>query len=291
MVSTTPEAFREFKRRLLLTGPQRELVRSRKMTASGYLDTAFPASSDLALRATHLIGSAGRDTIIRPLDDVDVFAIFLNKDRIFERLYRNDSRRFLYRVRDALSAYRVEVVGARGQAVRLFYSQRPHVDIAPVFKWSTGGFALPDGHGSWLTTDPFVHHQWIEGRDKALGYRLKPLIRMLKRWNNEHSKHLKGFHLEVVAGTVFKSIGPDSRDACERFFEWSQNRLRVDDPAGYGGDLSVYLTDAKRALVLTALEAARSRASMANAAERRGDHSEAIRQWRMVFGDEFPAFG
>jgi hypothetical protein len=59
--------------------------------------------------------------------------------------YRNDSRKLLYRVRDALNEYNVKVVGARGQAVRLFYDQPPHVDIVPAVKRDSGGYFIPSG--------------------------------------------------------------------------------------------------------------------------------------------------
>ncbi|HYI98515.1 MAG TPA: hypothetical protein VEX36_02395 [Thermoleophilaceae bacterium] len=291
MALTTAKAFNEFKAKLLLTTAHKDTVKGRQTTTEGYLRDSFPSSSDLPLRSTYLMGSAGRDTIIRPLDDVDILAVFNNKDDIFDRLYRYDSKKFLYRVRDALNDYRVEVVGARGQAVRLFYKSAPHVDIAPVFAWSGGGYALPNGSGGWLTTDPYAHHNWITQRQQVLSYRLKPMVRMLKRWNNVHSKYLKGFHLEVLVATVFSSLGGDSRDACEKFFQWAPNSLTVNDPAGHGGDLSAYLTWTTRSTVLSNLESARQRAAKANAAEASGDHAEAIRLWRIVFGNEFPTYG
>lgn len=290
MSLTTPKAFEEFKDKLLLTDAQWTTVRSRRDVTTGYLQSSFPASSDLPLKTTRLIGSAGRETIIRPLDDVDLFAEFTNKDSIFER-YRYDSQAFLYRVRDALAGYSVKIVGARGQAVRLFYKDAPHVDIAPVFKWSSGGFALPNGTGGWLTTDPDVHAEYMVRRNAELSYRLKPLVRMLKRWNNVHSQHFKSFHLEVMAAAVFTSLGSDSRDACEKFFNWGQNYLSVTDPAGHSGDLSSYMTHNRRQNALTNMESARQRAANANAAERRGAHKEAIRLWRIIFGEEFPTYG
>jgi tRNA nucleotidyltransferase (CCA-adding enzyme) len=144
MATTTAKAFDEFKAKLELTEKQKERNKSRVSTTSDYLTTSFPSTSDMPLRSASLMGSAGRGTIIRPIDDIDVLAIFENKDEIFET-YRHDSKRFIYRIRDALNQYSVEIVGTRGQAVRLFYKERPHVDIAPVFKWSGGGYALPDG--------------------------------------------------------------------------------------------------------------------------------------------------
>ncbi|WP_156525824.1 SMODS domain-containing nucleotidyltransferase [Mycobacterium adipatum] len=291
MAATTVQAFNEFKEKLRLTDAQKDLVKGRRSSAASYLGDAFPTTSDLPLASSYLMGSAGRDTIIRPLDDVDVLAVFTNKDDIFNKIYRYDSQKFLYRVRDAISNYKVEVVGARGQAVRLFYKSQPHVDIAPVFKWSSGGYGLPNGSGGWLTTDPYAHSAWIAQRHKDLDYRLKPMVRMLKRWNNVHSKYLKGFHLEVMIATLFSSLSGDSRDACEKFFQWAQYNLTVADPAGHGGDLSSYLTLANRASVLSNLEASRTRAVNANAAEADGDHKEAVRLWRIVFGSEFPSFG
>jgi hypothetical protein len=282
MVLTTAKAFDEFKNKLLLTDAQKELVKGRRTTAAKYLADSFPASGDLPLRTTKLIGSAGQNTIIRPLDDVDILAIFDNRDDIFDRLYRKDSQKFLYRVRDALNAYKVEVVGARGQAVRLFYKAAPHVDIAPVFQWSGGGYALPNGTGGWLTTNPDVQDEWIAKRQGELGNRLKPMVRLIKRWNNTHSKYLKGFHVEVMVATMFSSLGGDSRDACAKFFLWAQNRLRVSDPAGHGGDLSTYLSQSARASVLSSMKSAQDRATKANAAETAGDHKEAIRLCRLL---------
>ena len=108
MALTAAGAFEEFKEKLLLTDTQKETVKSRQGKTMGYLAEAFPSSSDLPLKTTYLMGSASRDTIIRPLDDIDVLAIFTNKYDIFDRLYRYDSRKFLYRVRDALNEYQVE---------------------------------------------------------------------------------------------------------------------------------------------------------------------------------------
>jgi hypothetical protein len=293
VATTTPAAFNDFKGKLLLTDDQKLLVTGRRDSVAGYVAKAFPSTSTMPVSTTKLIGSAGRATIIRPLDDVDVLAVFENKDNIFET-YRYDSQAFLYRVRDGLKQYStVKVIGARGQAVRFFYTQAPHVDVAPVFKWrgNDTGYALPDGSGGWLTTDPDAHAAFMVRRNTELGLHLKPLVRMLKRWNNEHSKYLKSFHLEVMVQACFGSLGADSRLASERFFDWGQRWIDVSDPAGHGGVLSNYLTAAKRQALLTNMQSAQTRASNANAVERDGDHKEAIRLWRIIYGDEFPTYG
>jgi hypothetical protein len=113
----------------------------------------------------------------------------------------------------------------------------------------------------------------------------------MKQWNRSHSKYLKSFHLEVMITNTFESLGSDSRDAAEKFFGWGKSHVRVTDPAGHSGDLSTYLTYSNRQSVLTNLESSRQRAASANAAELAGNHEEAIRLWRLVLGNEFPAYG
>jgi hypothetical protein len=289
MATTTADAFNQFKERLALTDSQRKLVKSRRETCRGHLVDAFPSSSDMPVIRTKLIGSAERQTIIRPLEDIDVLAVFGEDGGAWTR-YRRNSQTFLYRVRDALAEYRVETVGARGQAVRLFYKTPPHVDIAPVFVRDSGGFLLPAGNGSWLATDPLYADVWLAERDEQLDGKLRPFVRMLRRWNREHSRYFKSFHLEVMAARFFRAIGGNSRSALHLFF--SNVSVEVNDPfTGYS--LADYLPrlSTRRANAVDSLKSACRHAKAALDAEGPGNHSEAIRQWRIVFGDEFPAYG
>lgn len=185
----------------------------------------------------------------------------------------------------------MQVVGTRGQAVRFFYTNASHVDVAPVFSWNSGGYALPDGKGGWLTTNPDKLQDYFTQRNNLVGHNLKPMISMLKCWNNVHSRYLKSFHLEVMVANLFSNLNNDSRDACVKFFGWAQSRLSVNDPAGHSGDLSLYLSQMSRLSVIVNMESARDIAQRANAAEICGDHQEAIRLWRIIFGNEFLQYG
>ena len=289
MASTVSQAFVEFARRIDATDAQRDLIATRRRTVDGYLRDSFGPSSNMPLISTHIIGSADRETIIRPLDDIDVMAVF-NDDLVWNT-YRFDSTKLLYRVRDALSGYRVEVVGARGQAVRLFYKSGPHVDIAPVFPLTdgSGAYVLPAGGGRWVGTHRQYHADFMARRNRELSGYLKPLIRLLKRWNRVHSNRLKSFHLEMVAQATFGSLNGNTRQAVHAFFDWAPGYLHVQDPAGHGGDLGAYLFLREQA-VRDSMRSARDRAARAMQAEAAGDHAEAIRLWRIIFGDEFPAY-
>lgn len=289
MTLTTAQAFSKFLEDITATDNQRStFIPNRKKSVGDDMDKAFPSTSDLPFSKSILIGSASKGTIIRPLDDIDVLAVFDNVKNAWDK-YRYDSKSFIYRVRNAYDGIKIQQVGTRGQAVRVFYKTGGHVDVAPVFYQGNDVYHLPNGTGGWLLTAPTKANTWYADRNKTLGYHLGPIVRLLKSWNRAHSKHFHSFHLETVAATTFSSLGSNYRDALQKFFEWAPNHLYVNDPGGYGGDLSGYLTWNGRQQLLQALNAAAERAKKANEAESRGDHDEAKRLWRLLLGDDFPA--
>jgi hypothetical protein len=288
MTLTAAQAMAQFVDTISPTDAQRADIASKVSATRGYLQTAFPSSSDLPLKRVILIGSADRGTIIRPVNDVDVLAEFTNKDRVFEK-YRHDSGAFLQRIRTALNAKTsIMQIGVRGQAVRLFYQSGAHVDIAPVFKWSGGGFALPSGDGGWITTDPEAQAVWYSERKTKVGSNLTPVVKLARRWNNVHSKRFQSFHLDVMVATMFASVGSNYRDALKCFFEWAPNRIGVSDPAGHSGLLDSYLTWTDRQAIGSRFAEALDRAKRALAEEEVGNHAEAKRLWQVELGGEFP---
>lgn len=288
-MTTTAQAFASFLATVSLTEAQRAEVQSKRTTTETHLRGAFPLTGTLPLKRVILIGSADRGTLIRPLDDVDVMAEFTNKDKIFEQ-YRYDSSAFLQRIRNALKAKTsIADIGARGQAVRLFYVSGAHVDIAPTFKWGGSGYALPSGGGGWITTDPEKHAEWMAGRRQVLGSHLTPMIKLAKRWNRVHSSRLSSFHVEVMTATMFGTLGGNYREAMKCWFEWAPGYLAVSDPAGHSGSLGAGLTYASKSALLSRLAEAKSRAVSALAYEAQGNHAEAKRLWKIEMGNEFSA--
>jgi hypothetical protein len=287
MSHTAAGAFADFLAKIKPTPTQWTTIEGRHTTAARLLDKQF-AGNKMPLVGTKLIGSAAKRTIIRPVDDVDVLVQFDNRHGAFEA-YRHDSRKFLYRVRDALADQQVKTVGSRGQAVRLFYTDSGHVDIAPVFGLSSGGYYLPAGDGTWLATDPLRGTEWFGQRDTALSGHLRPLVQLLKKWNRAHSSRMRSFHLETVAAAMFTSLGSDHRKNLKVFFANAGTRLDVSDPAGHSGSLDRYLTASARDALVQQLGAQADRTARAVAAENAGHHAEAIRLWAIVLGSEFPS--
>ena len=162
------------------------------------------------------------------------------------------------------------------------------MDIAPVFKWSGGGFALPNGDGGWITTDPEAQAEWYIDKKRSIGQNLTPIVKLARRWNRVHSQRLKSYHLEVIAANSFRTLGSNWRTALNKFFEWAPNHIAVTDPAGHFGRLDCYLTASELSAVKSRFKEALDRSNKALDAESRGDHAEAKRLWRIELGDEFP---
>ncbi len=290
MALTTAQAFTSFMETISPTDAQRADITTKRQATERYLREAFPPASTLPLKRVILIGSADRGTIIRPVNDIDVMAEFIDKNRIFEQ-YRHNSGAFLQRIRTALNANTsIKKIGARGQAVRLFYTNGAHVDIAPVFKWgNTSGYGLPRGDGGWMTTDPETQATWFSERRSLVGVNLVPLCKLVRRWNAVHSHRFESFHLEVMVASMFSSVGSNHRDALKCFFEWGPKRTNVNDPARHSGNLGDYLTQADRIAINSRFSEALDRAKRAIAAEGQGNHTESKRLWRIELGEEFPA--
>lgn len=288
MTLTTAQAFDKFMEIISPTSMQRDEISDKRRKTEEYLKAAFPESSSMPLKCVILIGSAGRGTIVRPLKDIDVMAQFINKDAVFEQ-YRRDSGSFLQRiVRGLNTKTSITTIGARGQAVRLFYANGAHVDIAPVFKWSVDGFGLPKGDGGWITTDPEAQAKWFMDRKATVGNDLTSIIKLARRWNDVHSHRFKSYHLEVIVANSFGEVGNNTRNAMTQLFEWAPKHIAVSDPAGHFGRLDDYLSQSDLSTIKSRFSEAHKRALLALAAEKSGNHAEAKRLWKIELGDEFP---
>lgn len=287
-MTTTTQAMEQFSADISVTDYQKtSIIGARKDRVVENLTEAFPPTSDLPFTRAVLMGSAAKGTIVRPIDDIDVLAVFSNVNNAWSK-YRSDSQAFLYRVRRAYDGLSTAQVGARGQAVRIFFKSGGHVDVAPVFSHGDDVYGLPSGNGGWINTAPTVANAWFAKKHADLGYNLAPLVRLLKKWNSAHSRRLLSFHLETIAASTFKTLGSNQQSALASFFEWSPSHLDVTDPGGQSGTLSSYLNSDRRREVTDSMAYAAERARKAREAEAAGDHAEAKRLWRIILGSDFP---
>lgn len=291
MTMTTAKAFEVFNEKITPTSATWKKVHDRRDAVVAVLKEAFPQDSDIRFQSAKIIGSLGRNTATNPVADIDLMVVLEVDGWPLWTKYWWGSSAFLYRVRRSLnSESTVKKVGARGQAVRLFYADDLIVDVAAMVKCGANEYRIPSGSGWWLSTNPIKHEEYLNKENSKLSGDLKKVARFAKEWNKAHGSRLASFHLEMLVARTFDSLNNNSSKALRLFFDYNRRNLNVQDPAGYSGNLSGYLTWDAKSEVKASFKTARDRADLALAAEERGDHEEAIRLWRVILGDSFPAY-
>jgi hypothetical protein len=149
-----------------------------------------------------LIGSWGKNTAGRPPRDVDLY--FLLPPAVhgrFQGYVWNRQTALLQEVKGILAGtYPDTDMSGDGQVVLVRFGSYS-VEVVPAFLLTNGRYWICDTHdgGSYKETDPSVEIGYIEAVDRANNRNLRPLIRMLKAWQDCCSVPIKSFQLELLA--------------------------------------------------------------------------------------------
>lgn len=237
-------------------------------------------------------GSYRRRSIVRDERDVDVMAPLSRAN--YASQYRDDSRRFLYRVRDSLAAtYPSTKVSSKQVAVRVAFA-RVEADVVPCFI-DGSGYLMPNGTGGWQRTNPPYHIEFMEAANKRHDWRLKPLIRIMKVWNIHNAKRVASFHLELMIESVWRylDIPTPMATAVAATLEGVAQTVRkpFPDPWPLGVQVDAYLGYTARQAAIERLDGDAAHAREAERLRRGGYEQAAYNRWKTVFMDAWPAWG
>lgn len=203
----------------------------------------------------------------------------------------------LRRVRAALAdRYFATAIRRDRQAISVhFDGGRITVDVVPATynRASAGGypsFLIPDGTGGWLDTSPALHNARINAADVRSGGKLKNVARLVKRWRVRRQKpiRLTSIYLELLlAAENVCRVGMTYEQCLLASFGLlhGSSCAPIDDPAGLRVSVSAASTDASLDDLRNAIEFAYDHATRACEASARKRYGEAVRQWRIVFGE------
>ncbi len=291
MATTVSGVFTEFRASLRLTDYEKGIAQGRVRHVHDFFEEKYVCD-----RPAWVIGSYGRETLVRQSRDIDMM-VALSRGAYWPR-YQDDSRSFLYSIRNALNAeYGDTQVSTQQVAVRMKLGAGLQVDLVPVFvRPYQDGFVLPDGRGGWQATNPPYHDKVVTDTNVALGYDLKPLVRVMKAWNHANGRHLRSFHLEMIVERMWRDAVaiPRLPEAVAKTLELASGwvHLPFKDPwSGSGRNLDAYLSSNERDLAMHLLDedAIRARSALDYAASAKT--AAAIERWRVVFGSGFPSYG
>lgn len=236
--------------------------------------------SDLHGERVFQNGSYDRDTIIRPLDDVDLFFV-LQKDQYVgaDGKYPNPQS-VLTKIKDYLNEtadYKDKVKQDR-PCVTVHLADKKF-DVLPCFGNDEDGYMIPNHDLSgWIFSNPVKHSERLTEINKKNG-KVVPLIRIVKYWNKDNGKLIPSFHIEEIVIEIFTTVEFSNFE--EGIYQWFHHALTFMASGKF--DSQGDYDDAKKKL-----EKAKEKLSEAHRCYIDEKEVDAIKLYKEVFGDKFP---
>lgn len=279
----------------------------------------------------HFYGSFARRTKIRPLNDIDLLFVVdvgdvvavnnpfvasrtiqihpnssvttaFNGRTVDRSLIRTDSQvssiAVLNDVRNRLQTipqYRRSEVRPDGPAVVLnLASYDWSFDIVPALQIGTPfqpEFAIPDGRGGWIRTNPLRDSQNMTQRNQQSSGYVLPMVRLAKSWNSQLRSPLPSYYFEMLClqhhFTVFSAGQLNRLEGL--LYSLSQAALREHLTVSTTQiNVREHVSDQNRHNFLTQVHFAYATVQQAQAAVRLGQHRQATALLQRLFGDRFP---
>jgi hypothetical protein len=287
VAKTIAASFVQLKSRLEISGLQQSTVSTR------HTQVRAAVSRKLDVLESFVTGSYRRHTMIGPLKqaDIDVFVVL---DPKYHTVTGYGT--ILDRVRRVLlETYpSTPKISRNGQAVTVTFTDFV-VDVVPAFHRRGGGYLIPSTTaGRWISTDPKAHETYMSAANLVHKGNLVPTVKLVKAWNHQIGRPFRSFYLELLVEQVLRGVTiSDAPSACRYVFDKgrSASKLTIPDPSRIAAEQVSGLNGIVVADAVQRFTTAHSRAVRAEAFAQRGDIASSVGQWRLIFGDRFPAYG
>lgn len=290
---TTEEAFEKYRQRLELSTTESDNTIKRHTEVRDLIRADFSVDRDF------LTGSYGRHTKTKPLKDVDVFFVLGKKER---DKYRDKPPVDLINafVKTLQGKYGKDSVEPGRRCATVEFERNTDdeegkvlsIDCVPAFDIGDC-YEIPDRVlGKWIKTDPEIHAEQATAKNKELGGKWKPLVKMAKRWNRSAGKPIKpSFLIEVMMRDLVDAPFTTYPSEMRRFFASALTAIdrAWPDPAGFGPPVSDQMTSQLVDAAKVKLREAEMKAAIAMRYEAQGRQGDAIALWREIMGRYFPA--
>lgn len=257
---------------------QEEKIKSSLSNIEGYLKNE---ENDLNVSRTFTTGSYERDTIIRPLNDIDLFAV-LKKDN-WKDEYGNlpKPQSVLTKIKNYLNSlndYKDKVKQDR-PCVTIVLSDKDF-DILPSFEVVNGGYSIPNEDlETWTYSYPELLATNLDSTHRLRKYKVKPVIKVLKYWNREHNKFIPSYHIEETAINIY--LVNDFINYEEGIRLWFNN-------AEYHLQSNKFRSNDEYETVIKRVRRVKEKLNNAKNELDKDKEGEAIKIWKDIFGTEFP---
>jgi hypothetical protein len=274
---TLLQAINKFNEKITVTDRQEGVISaSIENLESNLLDPGCGLNAD----ETFLNGSYERDTIIRPLDDVDIFLV-LDTEKYFENGALPDPVKVLQKIKGCLN----NVPEYEGKVKRdtpciTIELSKIDFDVLPSFPAFNDIYYIPTYDLSgWTISQPTLLTSQLEEVNRKRKYLVKPLVRSIKKWNVINDKLIPSFHIEEIAIWIFDY--QEIKNLYQGILLWFRNAKSRFDISKFKDQNSLEKAVKKYDATLQKLEEADEGYS-------KGDEEKAIAIWKEIFGVDFP---
>lgn len=191
------EEFEKFRSKIEPTEQEKTSISSSHTKIRGILSN----SDCINIVDSFLTGSYARQTMIRPLKDVDFFV---------QVHYGNHKSYTPYQLLRKIlivlkKAYPLTPISITSPCVTVKFNYC-YFEIVPAIGFTDNEelFKIPDKSGTgWQKTYPKIPDKWMTQENKKSEGLFIPTIKMLKRWRDIHCRFLRSFHLEMLTRMAF----------------------------------------------------------------------------------------
>jgi hypothetical protein len=237
--------------------------------------------SNLNVKKIFLNGSYERDTIIRPLNDIDLFAVLKKEDWQDENCNYPNPQSVLTKFKNHLNGlndYKDKVSQDR-PCVTIHLSDKDF-DILPSFETGTQTYLIPNYElTGWTTTNPEILSSNLNSAHKNYNYNLKQIVRVVKYWNRDFNyKTIPSYHIEEISISISNLIQFENfEQGIRKWFEYAETFIKSDKFKSF----DEFEKSQKR------LKKVKDKLIDAKKLIDDKKEGEAIQIWKEIFGKEF----
>lgn len=263
-----------------VTDKQEENVKNSLSNIESHLKNE---ESELYVDETFSNGSWDRDTIIRPLDDIDLFAVLNFEKWKDENGSLPNPQSVLTKMKNYLNDqadYKGKVSQNR-PCVTIELSNKKF-DVLPSFPCIGGGYWIPNHDlKSWTFSDPKQLSTNLDNVHRQRNYMVKPVVKVVKYWNRDmDEKLIPSYHIEEAAISIFTLQSfTNFEEAIRIWFNNAEYYLRSDK----------FKSNEQYTTALNRVKKVKEKLNDAKKKYDDGEEDDAKQIWKDVFGKEFPS--
>ncbi len=275
-MATLLQCIDQFIEKITPSDLQEDVVRGAYDNLEGYLTSD---ECKLNIKEVFLNGSYIRGTMIRPINDIDVFAViddtdyYINGQEPNPQTVLTSFKNYLNNIPDYKDKCRQD-----RPCITIDLSKL-HIDVLPALRHA-GALKIPDsGLEHWIFTDPKAHNLNFSDLDRRCNYKAKDIVKSVKRWKNDRSLPLPSFKIEEIAYYIFNIFSfKNAEEGIRLWFDHAEGYLTQEMAGSYNQFIQVR----------DAIRITKKQLNDAKAYTVVGKPAEAIKIWKEVFKTDFP---